>query len=688
MDGSLRAAAPPRPAPPDAQAPRGDAPLWSTAWRFARRELRAGTRGLRIVIACLALGVAAIAGVGTLTSAVLEGMRADGRRILGGDVEVAVGYRPIPEEARAWIAARGGRIAEIVEMRSMLVVEGGARDRMLVEVKAVGPAYPLYGEARIGGGSDVAAALALREGLPGVAAEPVVLARLGLSPGDRVRLGEALFRVAGAIESEPDRVASPAVLGPRAMISLDSLAATRLVQPGSLVRYEYRIRLPEGADEIAFVRDLRAAFPDGGWRIRTYAQAAPGVIRFVEQTSLFLTLVGLTALLVGGIGVANGVRAWLESRRRTIATLKCLGAPARLVFATFALQLGVIAALGIALGLGLGAGVPVLAAALLADVLPVPPALGLYPVPLALAALFGLLTAATFALWPLARAREIPGLALFRDDVDRAEARPRLPVLLANLALAAALVGLTVSVAQDRRFAAAFCAAAFATLLLFRFGGWALRRLAALAPRHLPPALRLGLANLHRPGAATALMLVSLGLGLSTLAAVAMIQGNIQRQVVEQLPDRAPAFFFIDIQKERFDAIARSVPGVGQVERVPSLRARIVAVNGTPAEQVRASEDTAWALRGDRGLTYAGPMPEGTRLVAGSWWPADWRGEPLVSFDARLAAGWGIGVGDTLTVNVLGRDVELRIANLRVIDWRTLGINFTLIASPGLLEAA
>jgi len=685
MDGTL---APPRPV---VAAKGGQGPLIATAWRLALRELRGGMRGLRIVIACLALGVAAIAGVGTLASAVNEGLRADGRRILGGDLEISTGNRPIPPHALDWIAARGGRVAEVVEMRAMLVVEDGARDRMLVELKAVGPAYPLYGQARIEGGLDLATALAPSDGLRRVAVEPVVLERLGLTPGQRVRLGDAGFVVAGAIAEEPDRVARPTVFGPRAMISLDALEATGLVQPGSLVRFDYRVRLPEGENVRAFIASFRATFPDRGWRIRTESEAAPGVIRFVEQTALFLTLVGLTALLVGGIGVVNGVRAWLDSRRRTIATLKCLGAPMAVVFTTYAIQLAAIAALAIAIGLVLGTGLPWLAATLLADVLPVPPRVGLYPAPLALAALFGLLTAATFALWPLARARELPAVALFRDEVAQSRARPRASVIAANGALAAALVGLVVAVAQDRQFAAAFCAAAAGTLLLFRLGGSAVMRAAAAAPRHLPPALRLGLANLHRPGSATALMLVSLGLGLSTLASVAMIQGNLQRQVGERLPERAPAFFFIDIQNDQvaqFDALARSVPGVGEIARVPSLRARIVAVNGTPAEQVQATEDTAWALRGDRGLTYAATPPEGTRLVAGSWWAPDYRGEPLVSFDARLAQGWGIGVGDRLTINVLGRDLDLRIANLRLIDWRSFGLNFTLIASPGFLEAA
>jgi putative ABC transport system permease protein len=663
----------------------------ANAWRIARRELRGGTRAMRIVIACLALGVASIAAVGTLSRAVQEGLKADGRRILGGDLEVAVGYRPMPEEAKAWVAARGGRISALTELRSMLVVEAGARERMLVELKAVDGAYPLYGAARVEPAMPLADAFAVRNGRPGLIAEQVVLDRLKLRPGDTVRLGEGLFEVRGTLAEEPDRVASPAVLGPRAMISAEALAATQLVQPGSLVRYEYRIRLPEGSDVAAFRAAMEREFRDGGWRFRSYTQAAPAVIRFVEQTALFLTLVGLTALLVGGIGVANGVSAWLEARRRTIATLKCLGAPQATVFAAYGIQLFAIAGLGIGIGLVAGLALPWLAAKALAGVLPVPPRFGVYPGPLGVAALFGLLTAATFALWPLARARAIPAVALFRDVVARAEARPGWGLIAANGLLAALLVGLTIAVAEDRRFAAAFCAGAAGTLVLFRLGAWGLTALAARAPRSRFPAVRLGLANLHRPGAPTGLMLVSLGLGLSTLAAVALIQGNIQRQVTETMPDAAPAFFFIDIQNDqtgRFDAIATAQEGVGQVLRVPSLRARIVAVNGTSAEQMIVTPETAWALRGDRGLTYAATPPEGTRIVAGQWWAADYRGEPLVSFDANLARGWGIGVGDTITVNVLGRDVTLRIASLRDISWRSLAMNFTLIASPGLLEAA
>ena len=328
---------------------------------------------------------------------------------------------------------------------------------------------------------------------------------------------------------------------------------------------------------------------------------------------------------------------------------------------------------------------------MLKDVLPVPPVMGLYPAPLALAACFGLLTALAFSLWPLGRAARIPGGALFRDALLPGRTRPSRPLLAANAAVAASLIALTIATAADRRFALWFCAAALGTLIVFRLGGTAVM-LAARAGRLVrSPAGRLGLANLHRPGAATPLMLVSVGLGLSTLAAVALIEANVQREITEQLPADAPSFFFVDIQDSQlpqFEFLVMAQPGVAEMQQVPSLRARIVSVNGVAADKVHATAETRWALRGDRGLTYAATQPRDTRIVDGHWWPANYDGPPLVSFDAELARGWGVGIGDTIRVNVLGRDIDLRVASLRDIAWQSLSLNFTMVASPGLLQHA
>ena len=639
-------------------------------------------RGLRIVLACLALGVAAIAAVGSLRAGVDEGLATQGRVLIGGDLSIDGGSQDLPDALRPWLTEHGAHVSAIVLMRSLLVAPSG--ERMLIELKAVDGAYPLVGAAVLD------PAMPLRGALQGgLVADPLVLARLKLHVGDTVRLGEANFVLRAALTTEPDHGNGLAILGPRVMIGIGDLPRTGLIQPGSLITHTWRVVLPPGTDTDAFTDAIRAAFPNNGWRIRDASDAAPGMENAIEQTSLFLTLVGLCALLVGGIGVATGVRAWLEARARSIATLRCLGASARLIFGVYLIQVLVLCGAGIVIGLVIGAALPIVGVTLFGDSLPVPAAAGVYPAPLALAAVYGLLTAATFALWPLARAAQIPGAALFRDAIMPGGQRMPVIAWVTNAALAALLVAIVVVTAVDRRFAAWFCLSAVATLLVFRVGGWLVMALARRSPLRDPVWLRLGIANLHRPATGTRLLLVSLGLGLTTLAAVALTLGNIRGQILGQIPHDAPSFFFVDIQNEQlaqFKSIVADQPGAETTHEVPSLRARIVALKGVPVDQVQVAADSQWGLRGDRGLTYSAAVPDGSEVVQGQWWPTDYAGPPLVSMDQALAHGWGLTVGDTLTANVLGRNIDFKVANLRRINWRQIGINSVLSPSPAPLK--
>ncbi len=653
------------------------------AWRLALRDLRGGVRGMRVVLACLALGVAAIAAVGSLRDAVDRGLATEGARLLGGDIAIDNGAQPLPDALRRWLLARGGKVSEIVLLRTLAVAPSG--QRVLVELKAVDGAYPLIGAAVL------APPMPLDRALDGgIVADPLVLQRLNVHAGDRLRIGTAAFVLRAALQSEPDHAGGVSIGGPRVLIAGAALPSTGLIQPGSLLTHEWRVKLAGGADPASVIAAIRSTFPDTGWRIRDARQAAAGIEQAVRQTSTFLVLVGLSALLVGGIGVATGVRAWLEGRARTIATLRCLGAPARLVAEIFFVQVLLLCGGGILIGLAAGAALPAAVIAGFGRLLPVPAALGVYPVPLLLAALYGLLTAAAFALWPLGRAAQIPGAALFRDAVLPSGKAPR-TVLAANLLAGGLLAGSVVLTSADRRFALYFCLSAVLTLAVFRAGAWALMAAARRVRQRRPAWLRLGVANLHGPAAATPLLLVSLGLGLSTLAAVALIEGNINRQFTGVLAERAPSFFFIDIQNDQLDRFRQLVaaqPGASDLHMQPNLRARIVALKGVPVEKVHATPASQWGLRGDRGLTYSADIPDSSRVTDGAWWPADYAGPPLVSLDRDLAAGWGMKVGDTLRANVLGRDIDFRVANLRAIDWRALSINYVLVAAPGLLEHA
>lgn len=436
--------------------------------------------------------------------------------------------------------------------------------------------------------------------------------------------------------------------------------------------------------------ELKRRFPEAGWRLRGLAEAGGGIRTWLDRLTQFIGLIGLAALLVGGVGVGNAVSSFLATRTRTIAILKCVGAPRDLVFTTYLLQLGVLAAIGIVIGIVGGAALPFVADAAVAEILPVRARVAVYLRPLAIAAAFGVLVTSVFALLPLLRARLVPAATLMRGAVvDRA--RLRWVEIVAVGGAAAVLAGFTILAADERRVAIWFTIGAIGAFIAFpalaRLVMWAAAR--AGKPRFA--ALRLALANLHRPGAPTPIVMLSLGLGLTVLVATALIEGNLREQVTKRMPQDAPAFFFVDVQSSQmpaFEAAIAAVPGAGQVDKVPSLRGRIVRIAGRPVSEIEVPPNTRWAVEGDRGVTYAARMPEGTRLVAGEWWPADYRGPPLISFDVELASAFGIGVGDNITLNVLGRDIEARIASLRRIEWTTLSINFVFVFSPGLLDRA
>ncbi|MGB0625884.1 MAG: ABC transporter permease [Alphaproteobacteria bacterium] len=674
-------------------APPASPVTWSLAATLARRELRGSLRSFRIFIACLALGVAAIAAVGSTRAMLEESISADAREILGGDVLVDIVHRPATADERRALDA-SGTVAGSAEMRAMIRAGGTDNNaRSLIELKTVEDSYPLYGNLETQPALPLSAMLGRSGDIWGAAVAPELIDRLGIALGDRVRIGDADFEVRATIVHEPDRVGGSGLfsLGPRVLIADAALAETALVQPGSLIHYNYRVRLPETATPAAFIDAMNAGFPDAGWRIRTLDESSPRLTRLIGRVTLFLSFVGLTALLVGGVGVANAVRAWLDGKTPTIATLKCLGAPRALVFRVYLLQVMALALAGIAIGLVAGAALPLIAADALAAVVPVRVTGGIFPQPLATAALFGLLTALVFSIWSVARACEIPPAGLFRSLVTASGGRPRPAYMAATGMLAAALAALVIATASDAGFAAWFVAGSIGAMVAFRLAAMGIAAVAARIRQVRRPAVRLALAGLHRPGAATGSVVLSLGLGLSMLVTVATIEGNLSRQISDELPRDAPAFFFVDIQPRQiapFQEIVAATPGVERSEQVPMLRGRITAINGVPAAEADISPDARWVLRGDRGITWAATAPAHNPVVSGEWWPANYRGDMLVSLDANVAAGLGLGIGDTITVNVLGRAFTATVANTRQIDWQRLAINFVMVFSPGILESA
>jgi putative ABC transport system permease protein len=662
------------------------------AIRFSLREMRGGLSGFMIFLTCIALGVAAIGGVNSVARAITAGVANEGQTLLGGDIRFELNQREMTETERSFVT-RLGTLAESANMRSMARLEDGS-DQSLAEVKAVDNAYPLYGALVTEPALSRADLFDEKAGAFGAAAPDIFFERMRIKLGDRIKLGSATFELRAKIVTEPDAVSDGFGFAPRLMVSLEGLRASGLIQPGSLVEHAYKVRLPANSTEadLAAIRDEAAErFPEAGWSVRTRSNAAPALSSNIERFSQFLTLVGLTALVVGGVGVANAVSAYLDGKRGVIATFKSLGASGGFVFTVYLVQIMIIAGIGIAAGLVLGALMPFVASAALASIIPVPAEGGLYPKALGTAGLFGVLVTLAFALLPLGRARDVPATALFREMGFGGRGLPKLGYVAVSVCLAAALALVAIWFSEDRRIAAIFVGATIFAFIVLRSVGVGVQWLAKKSPRVRSTALRLAIGNIHRPGALTPSVVLSLGLGLTLLVTLALIDGNLRRQIAGSLPERAPNFFFVDVQASEVDAFAALVEDVapaGKLMRVPMLRGRIMALNGVDVQTITVPPEGAWVLRGDRGLTYSATVPENATLSQGEWWPEDYAGEPLVSFSAEEAREIGLAIGDTVTVNVLGRNVTARIASFREVQWESMGINFVMVFSPNTFAGA
>jgi putative ABC transport system permease protein len=664
-----------------------------TLFRFGLRDLRGGLAGLRIVVLCVALGVAAIVGVNSLARSLEAGLARDGRTILGGDVSFSLISRELDPDENAFLAAHGA-LSTVATFRAM--ARNAAGQPTLVEAKAVGDDWPRLGAAEFDPAMTPARAFAREGDAFGAAVEPALLDRLGLKVGDSFDIGAAHFIVRASLVAEPDRLATGIGFGPRVLMSKEALRASGLIQPGALIRWTARVLVGDGsppsdAAAAQLVDAAKAAFPQAGWEARTRANVSPDFARDLDRFGQFLTLVGLVALVVGGVGVANATQGFVERKQATLAILKALGASGGAAVALALIEFLVVALVGVVAGLAIGALAPFALNAMFAAELPLPLAPAIFPRELALGALYGMLTALAFSLAPLGRAHDAPVAQLFRTLIEPSRAPARLRYRLGAALIALALASLAIFAGPQRSVALVVVVATSLALVALRFIALAAMALARRAPRPASVVWRLALANLHRPGALTPSVVISLGLGLAALVALTLVDSNLRAQLRRGVPGATPSFYFLDVRSGEVDAfrrfLDRAAPGAKVIE-APMMRGRIVRIGETPAAEVKAKESAAWALEGDRGVTFSASPPDGSKVVAGEWWSADYAGPPLVSLEAGVAEGLGIKVGDSVTLNVLGRDVTARVANLRRVDWRSFAINFVFVFSPNTFAGA
>lgn len=661
---------------------------WAQIWRIARRDLSGRFRGLRLLIICLFLGVATLATIGSLTASITGELSQRGQVILGGDFEATMSQR-MASEAELAAFEREGLVSETVRMQAMAQRaaprgNGSGPDAILAELKGVDYDYPLYGT------------LTLQSGKYGpLDPQSTVIGagladRLDLKPGDRIRFGEAEFTISGIITDEPDRLGEGFTLGPVALVSDLGIKRTGLIQPGSMYEAKYRVKLGPLADPQQAIARLKAEFPEAGLELRDRDRGAPGTSRFIERMGQFLSLVGLAALVIAGIGVGNGVASYLATKRQGIATLKILGAGSADILRIYLVQILAVSALAILGGLVAGALIPPAIIAAAGDVLPVKPGFAIHPLPLVVSAAYGLLIAFIFALPPLARARHVPAAGLFRSLIEGNRWPDRATMVAVALGIAA-IVALALVTAREALFSAWFMAAATGVLLMLAAIGWAIRWTAARLPRPKAPLLRLALANLHRPGAQTGQLVVALGLGLTLFVILAGIQTSLTNEITRTVPQEAPNLFVLDVPVAKGAEFRRIVeqaaPGAA-VNTVPSLRGTVTGYKNIRVADLKDIPENAWVLRGERGLTYAETLPEGSELIEGTWWPKDYDGPPVVSVDREMAKILDLKVGDSLTVSLLGREFTARIASLRQINWDTMGFNYVMVFSPNTLRDA
>ncbi len=655
---------------------------------LALREQRNGLKGFYVFIACIALGVAVITGVGALGDALRNSFERQGEALLGGDVALSRPHQPLEGKDRAWLFTQG-RVSETAVLRSMARRLDGT-EQALVELKGVDAAYPLAGAVTLASGKSLDEAI--RQS-PGAVIEPVLLERLGLKIGDRIKLGTGEIAIVDTIQSEPDKITERFTVGPRVLVSLETLRATGLADPGSLVNWRYALKLPRGDDSVlqTFRVKVKDNLPEGGFTVRDRRDPSPQVTKTLERLRQFLTLVGLTALLVGGVGVANAVATYIDRRRKVIASFRSLGATSDVIFGVHLAQVGMITAIGIALGMGLGFLIPVGLTRLLGNALPIQADIAVTFRSISTAAAYGLLVSLLFTLWPLGRAEQIRAGVLFRDEVAPEAVWPKPYIMALTGAALALLVAFAVLSSEAPWLALAYCGAVAGVFVVFLGLGnlvaWAARKV----PRPKQPEIALAIGNLGAPGGLTRAVVLSLGAGLSLLVSVAQVDRSIVSELTTRLPKESPNYFVLDIKRgeaEPFRALVLRNNPAARVQEAPMLRGRLVSLGGRPVETIKAPPEAQWVLTGDRGLTYSDSVPDGSTVVAGEWWPKDYKGEPLVSFEAELAKGLGVKIGDAVVVNILGRNVTARVANLREVHWESLALNFVLVFSPNTLAGA
>lgn len=709
--------------------------------KMAWRETRASWRHFVYFLSCIAVGVGGVVGVSLFGANVERAVTREARSLLGGDIEIRLSHRPGEEGTAvlASLAKRGIAVTHASELVAMVAAPEtadtpGGHVTRLVELKAVEVGYPLYGTLIHAPDAPLTTLLEARQeegcrpACYGALVQDSFLIHMGAKVGARIKIGDAFFIITGVIRKEPDRMANMFSLGPRVLVSQEGLTAAQLVKPGSRVRERFLLKLPPTTELISLQHELRGRLTGESARVSSYREAQPQLKQFLDQLAQYLGLVGLTALFVGGIGVATSVQAFLREKLESIAILKILGADTRTVVHVYlgqALGLGLLGcAAGVLVGAALQTVLPMAVASLLdinileqvefsgtmgvGSLLPIVKGIGL-----------GLLTTLLFSLWPLLAIRGIKPGAIFRRDVETAGAgaptqrlswreywtSPALqdrPRVLAGLGIGAGLAGLSMWQAGSMKVGGLFIAGLLVAVVLLIVAAqallWFLRRLPA--PRSI--SVRQAIGNILRPGGQTVGVMMSIGVGVMVMVTIGMVERSLVERVRDDRPTDAPTFFFIDIQPDQagaFMSLLHRETGTLTPELTPLVRSRLGAINGQPVtadvsqeEQTEGSKEDRrknWYLTREYVLTFLDHLPKDNIVVKGTWWEAGQQfPEPLISIEEEAAKHLGLDIGSSVELEIQGVTLAAKVSSIRKVEWGNFSTNFYMIVSPGALEGA
>lgn len=658
---------------------------------FALRETRGARGRLFFFAASLALGVAAITGVAALVGAIDGGIRGRARDLLGADVSVE-SRRALPEQLDARVAAiAGARRTDARDLSTMARSSSSGKSR-LVELAGVGAGYPLYGAVPL----DPPGALDAL-GPDRAAVAPELLRDLGIALGDRISIGSAEFTVAAVVLDEPGRLGAAFQAGPRVFTTIDGLERTGLLGFGSRVRYRTLVRMPDATPANttdAWAKSLEDELPGAAYlKVETASDSQPTIRRSLERVERYLALAALLSLVLGGVGVAQIVRAWVASRTQAVAVLRAIGYRPREVLVLFAAHVAILAFLASLFGAFAGTFLPFAVPHFAPDLLPADFEIAWEPLAILRGALLGVAIALAFAVPPLTAVWRVSPARVLRNDAEP------LPPPRAVTIGAYAFIGLGVlasawAQAGSILLALYFTGGIAVAALLLGLGARGLTELAARLPRErLPAALVHGVSALARPGAGTRGAVVALGLAVLAVTTVALVERRLVERLRNDLPADAPSVFLLDVQPDQWDGVSALLAkhGARNVRDVPVVTARLTSVDGDDVTALAAKthgdelDRPRWVLTREQRITWGELSPD-NRIVEGALWNDPARAE--VSLEQEFAKDLHAHVGSVLKFDVQGVPIELVVSSIRTVQWESFSINFFLVAEPGSLDEA